>query len=84
SFARALTERCFDGDRLDALVDVILHSRKEVDPRVRDIGTLLGKEELSVGRQLGDFTIQKKLGESDLGVVYQAIRADGAAKATYA
>ena len=32
SFARALTERCFDGDRLDALVDVILHSRKEVDP----------------------------------------------------
>ena len=36
SFARALTERCVDGDRLDALVDVILHSRKEVDPRVRD------------------------------------------------
>ena len=84
SFARALTERCFDGDRLDALVDVILHSRKEVDPRVRDIVSLMGKEELAVGRQLGDFTIQKKIGESDLGIVYQAMRTDGAAKATYA
>ena len=80
SFALALTERCFDGDRIDALVDVILHSRKEVDPRVRDIVTLLGKEELAVGRQLGDFTIQKKIGESDLGIVYQAVRQDGGAK----
>jgi serine/threonine protein kinase/lipopolysaccharide biosynthesis regulator YciM len=84
SFALALTERCFDGDRIDALVDVILHSRKEVDPRVRDIVTLLGKEELAAGRQLGDFTIQKKIGESDLGIVYQAVRQDGEAKAVYA
>jgi serine/threonine protein kinase/lipopolysaccharide biosynthesis regulator YciM len=84
SFARALTERCVDGDRLDALVDVILHARKEVDPRVRDIASLLGKDELAQGRQVGDFTIQKKIGESDLGVVYQAVRSDGAAKATYA
>ena len=84
SFALALTERCFDGDRLDALVDVILHSRKEVDPRVRDIVGLLGKEELAVGRQVGDFTIQKKLGESDLAYVYQAVRQDGGARAVYA
>ena len=34
SFARALTERCLDGDQLDALVDVILISRQGVDPRV--------------------------------------------------
>ena len=84
SFARALTERCFDGDRIDALVDVILHSRKEVDPRVRDIVSLLGKEELAPGRQLGDFTIQRKIGESDLGIVYQAVRQDGGARAEYA
>jgi tetratricopeptide (TPR) repeat protein/serine/threonine protein kinase len=84
SFALALTERCFDGDRIDALVDVILHSRKEVDPRVRDIVTLLGKEELAAGRQLGDFTIQKKIGDSDLGVAYQAVRQDGEARAVYA
>lgn len=83
SFARALTERCFDGDRLDALVDVILHSRKEVDPRVRDLVALMGSDELALGRQLGDFTIQKKIGESDLGIVYQAVRTDGAAKVTY-
>ena len=84
SFARALTERCFDGDRLDALVDVILHSRKEVDPRVRDISALMGKEELAIGRQLGDFTLQKKIGESALGIVYQAVRTDGAARVVYA
>lgn len=83
SFALALTERCFDGDRLDALVDVILHSRKEVDPRVRDFGTLVAQEELASGRQLGDFTIQRKLGESDFAVVYQALRSDGEASATY-
>ena len=55
SFARALTERCFDGDRLEALVDVILVSRAHasVDPRVRDIASLLGKEELAVGTALG-------------------------------
>ena len=83
SFAKALSERCFDGDRLDALVDVILHSRKEVDPRVRDIVALMGKEELAIGSKLGDFTIQKKIGESDLGTVYQAVRADGDARAVY-
>ena len=27
SFARALTERCMDGDRIEALVDVLLVSR---------------------------------------------------------
>ncbi|AKV02502.1 hypothetical protein AKJ09_09165 [Labilithrix luteola] len=84
SFALALTERCYDGDRLDALVDVILHSRKEVDPRVRDFASLLSKEELPAGRQVGDFTIQKKIGESDLGIVYQAVRQDGEARAVYA
>lgn len=84
SFALALTERCFDGDRLDALVDVILHSRKEVDPRVRDIVGLLDDEELAPGQVLGDFTIERKLGGGGLGIVYQAIRQDGEAKAVYA
>ena len=74
SFARALAERCMDGDRIEALVDVILISRREVDPRVRDIVTLLGKEEHPAGKELGGFKIQKKLGESDLGIVYLAAR----------
>ena len=83
SFARALTERCFDGDRLHALIDVMLHAKREVDPRVRDI-SFFGDEELLDDQVLGDFVIERKIGESDLGIVYQAVRQDGDAKATYA
>ncbi len=72
SFAKALTERCVDGERIEALVDVILASRHEVDPRVRDIAGLLGQDELAPGRALGPYTVQKKIGSSDLGVVYLA------------
>ena len=75
SFARALTERCVDGERIEALVDVLRVQKREVDPRVFDIAALLGKEELVTGRQVGDFTVQKKLGESDISVVYLAVRA---------
>ena len=46
SFARALTERCLDGDQLDALIDVILVSRQGVDPRVVDVAGLFGKDEI--------------------------------------
>jgi serine/threonine protein kinase len=70
SFARALTERCMDGDRIEALVDVILVSRSEVDPRVRDIVTLLGKDEHAAGKEIGGFNVVRKIGESDLGIVY--------------
>ncbi len=74
SFARALTERCMDGERIEALVDVLRAQRRDVDPRVFDIAALLGREELAAGRQLGEFTIQKKLGDSDLSSVYVALR----------
>ncbi len=47
SFAKALTERCVDGDRIDALVDVILVSQHGVDPRVRDVAGLFGREDLA-------------------------------------
>ena len=57
SFARALTERCVDGDRIDALVDVILVSRQGVDPRVRDVAGLYGHEELAPGQELGPFLV---------------------------
>jgi serine/threonine protein kinase/lipopolysaccharide biosynthesis regulator YciM len=76
SFARALTERCMDGDRIDALVDVILVSKHGVDPRVRDIAGLFGKEDLPVGGALGSFTIVRKLGESELSNVYLARRGE--------
>jgi tetratricopeptide (TPR) repeat protein/tRNA A-37 threonylcarbamoyl transferase component Bud32 len=76
SFAKALTERCVDGDRIDALVDVILVSRQGVDPRVRDVAGLLGKEEIAAGKALGPFVVGKKLGESELSTVYLAKRGD--------
>ncbi len=72
TFAKALTERCIDGERVDALVDVILHSRKDVDPRVRDMAALLGGEEHAPGTEIDGFRIQKKIGESQLGIVYLA------------
>ncbi len=81
SFAKALTERCVDGDRIEALVDVILSSRNEVDPRVRDIGALVGEGELTVGTELGPYLIEKKLSSSDLGVVYLAKNARQGGKA---
>jgi tetratricopeptide (TPR) repeat protein/tRNA A-37 threonylcarbamoyl transferase component Bud32 len=74
SFARALTERCFEGDRLDALVDVILASRQAVDPRVRDASRLIGEEEIEQGDKFGPFLILKKLGDSEQSIVYSAMR----------
>jgi tetratricopeptide (TPR) repeat protein/tRNA A-37 threonylcarbamoyl transferase component Bud32 len=74
SFAKALTERCVDGDRIEALVDVILVSRHEVDPRVRDIAALLGSDELPPKTVIGEYTIDRKIGASDLGIVYMAQR----------
>ena len=72
SFARALTEKCLDGDRLEALVDVILVSRQGVDPRVRDVASLLGREEVAAGKEIGPFVVQRKLGDSELSIVYLA------------
>ncbi len=74
SFARALTERCFDGDQLEALIDVILVSRQGVDPRVCDVNGLFGKEDLPNGGKLGPFAILRKLGESRQSIVYTAAR----------
>jgi tetratricopeptide (TPR) repeat protein/tRNA A-37 threonylcarbamoyl transferase component Bud32 len=74
SFARALTERCLDGDQLDALIDVILVSRQGVDPRVVDVAGLLGKEEIPNGGKLGPFVVLRKLGESRQSIVYAVAR----------
>ena len=74
SFAHALTERCLDGDRIDALVDVILVSRQGVDPRVRTPSALLGKEELPRASSSAPSPVLRKLGESELAIVYTASR----------
>jgi tetratricopeptide (TPR) repeat protein len=74
SFAKALAERCIDGDRIDALVDVLMAWRPGVDPRLRDVTGLFGKEEILPGEHLGPFSITRRLGESSTGVVYAARR----------
>src|SRR4051812_43752495 len=69
SFARALTDRCAECDAVEALVDAVVASRTEVDPRVRDLGArgLLHPEELKPGDKLGPFTITRKLGDGPRG-----------------
>ena len=37
SFARALTDRCLELDAVEALLDAVLASRTEVDPRFREL-----------------------------------------------
>ena len=74
TFARALAERCIDGDRVDALVDVIVAARPGVDPRLRDGANLFRTDELQAGTELGPFVVTRKLGESALAIVYVARR----------
>src|ERR1700735_4411184 len=61
SFAKALTEKCIDADKIDALVDVILISRQGVDPRLHDVSGMLGAEDFSLGDTVGPFILERKL-----------------------
>ena len=74
SFARALTDRALEIDAVEALVDAVLASRTEVDPRFRELGVkgVVVHEELKPGDKLGPFTIGKKLGEGPRAIVYSA------------
>jgi tetratricopeptide (TPR) repeat protein len=74
SFARALTDRCLELDVVEALLDAVLASRTEVDPRFRELGQkgLVRPEELKSGDAFGPYTISKKLGEGPRAIVYSA------------
>src|SRR5262249_52998583 len=76
SFARALTDRVMDLDASLALVDAMLASRSEIDPKVRDLlatGITL-PEEIKPGETFAGFTISKKLGEGPRANVYLATK----------
>lgn len=79
SFARGLTDRCLEIDALEALVDAVVASRNEVDPRFRDLSVrgVSTEDELKVGAVLGPFTILKKIGEGPSGIVYSAKTDEG-------
>ncbi|RYG71855.1 hypothetical protein EON77_12680, partial [bacterium] len=89
SFAKALTERCVDGDRLEALVDVLVASSARashaLDPRVRELAVTRGREEAEAeaGKTFGPFTVQKKLGESPFATVYLARRTDASTEGAF-
>ncbi len=77
SFARALTDKAVEVSAVEALVDAVLASRAEVDPRFRELGQkgLVLPEELKAGDTFGPFTIVKKIGEGPRAFVYAAQQA---------
>ncbi|MGA3123763.1 MAG: tetratricopeptide repeat protein [Polyangiaceae bacterium] len=76
SFARALAERCVARDRIDALVDVILAAHHGADARLKDVAGLLSTDEIQPGGVFAAFRIVRKIGESPLAIVYEALRDD--------
>src|SRR5678815_51646 len=72
SFARQLAEHAVTHEAVEALVDVVLQMRREVDPRLRDVAALLNDPELAAGKAFGPYTIDKKISSTEMGVVYLA------------
>src|SRR5262249_35020508 len=74
SFARALTDRCSELDALDALVEAVIGSRTDADPRLRDLNQrgFSFDETLEASRLIGPFLVNRRLGEGGSGIVYSA------------
>ncbi|HEY8943002.1 MAG TPA: protein kinase, partial [Polyangiaceae bacterium] len=77
SFARALANRCAELDAVDALVDVVLASRRtlssELVAKLRN-GALDQAERPREGDEVGEVLVLKELGSSPTGSVYRAHR----------
>ncbi len=75
SFAQALVQACASSDRIDALVDVLRALRPSgLDPRLANLEGLLEVAEIAAGKNVDDFAISRKLGESALSTTYLAKR----------
>ncbi|HEX9295928.1 MAG TPA: protein kinase, partial [Polyangiaceae bacterium] len=72
AFARALTDHCSQLDALDALVEAVIGSRADADPRLRDLSQrgFVSDETLGSGTMVGPFIIDRRLGEGGVGIVY--------------
>jgi len=76
SFAGALTSHCVEHDAVEALCDVLLATRVNVNAQVADI-RLTGvhtDEELKPGSEFGGYTVLRKLGEGRLAISYVVTR----------
>ena len=76
SFAKALTDLCAEVDAVEALVDAVLASRAEADPRLREMALagILADEELASGASVGPFTVTRKVGDDSVGILYETKR----------
>jgi tetratricopeptide (TPR) repeat protein len=74
SFVRALTDHCVRIDAVEALVDAVLGSRNDADPRLREMSVrgLLADEKLEAGASVGEIFITRRIGEGGQGIVYAA------------
>ncbi|HLV21123.1 MAG TPA: tetratricopeptide repeat protein, partial [Polyangiaceae bacterium] len=74
SFVRALTQRCAEMDALEALLDAVVATHADVDPRVVQLRSrgFVPVEELAPGDAVGPYFIMKKIGSGRLGVTYRA------------
>src|SRR5258708_40267220 len=77
SFTRALTDRCSELDALDALVEAVIGSRSDADPRLRDMNQhgFAVDETLAGGRLVGPFLLNRRPREGRSGPRYSAARA---------
>jgi len=78
TFARALAERCVASDRTIALLDILEATRRDLDPRVREVESQLGRADAKPGQSVGSFMLARKIGEGDVGVVFSAERVGNA------
>ncbi|HEY3593316.1 MAG TPA: protein kinase, partial [Polyangiaceae bacterium] len=74
SFVRALTDRCSQDDALDALVEAVIGLRADAGPKLRDLSQrgFFADEPLAAGAAVGPFSIQRRIGEGSIGIVYAA------------
>jgi tetratricopeptide (TPR) repeat protein/tRNA A-37 threonylcarbamoyl transferase component Bud32 len=78
SFAGALTSHCVEHDAVEALCDVLLATRVNVNAQVADIRLtgLSSDEELKPGSDFGGYDVTRKLGEGRLAISYVVKRGD--------
>lgn len=76
SFAKALTDLCHEVDAVEALIEAVVASRAEADPRLAVMAEkgLARRNDLAPGATFGAFAITRKVGEAVAGTLYEAKR----------